>query len=94
MLQVYHISNLLFIAFNLGCAFSPNASALIVMRFLGKTRSSLQNDIELITSFLFRVSAGFAGAAGVAVGGGSVSDLFSERERASAMAAYSVGPLM
>ena len=37
---------------------------------------------------------GLAGAAPVSVGGGSVSDLFSERERAGAMAAFLFGPLM
>ncbi|CAA7264391.1 unnamed protein product [Cyclocybe aegerita] len=42
----------------------------------------------------FRFLSGFSGSAPVAIGGGSVSDLFSERERASAMALYSVGPLL
>lgn len=38
--------------------------------------------------------AGFAGSAPVAIGGGTVSDLFSDRERANAMAVYSLGPLL
>lgn len=38
--------------------------------------------------------AGFAGSAPIACGGGTVSDLFSEKERASAMAIYSLGPLL
>jgi MFS family permease len=38
--------------------------------------------------------AGFAGSAPIAVGGGSVSDLFSEQDRAAAMAAYTMGPLI
>ena len=37
---------------------------------------------------------GFAGSASIACGGGVVADLFAERERASAMALYSLGPLM
>ena len=40
------------------------------------------------------ISAGFAGSAPIAIGGGSVSDLFSERDRASAMALYTFGPLL
>lgn len=39
-------------------------------------------------------AAGFAGSAPIAIGGGCVSDLFSERDRASAMAIYSLGPLI
>ena len=39
-------------------------------------------------------SAGFSGSAPIAIGGGSVSDLFSERDRASAMAIYTMGPLL
>ena len=31
--QIFHISNLLFIAFNLGCAFAPTSGALIALRF-------------------------------------------------------------
>ncbi|KAF9004015.1 major facilitator superfamily domain-containing protein [Cyathus striatus] len=69
---VYHIANVIFLAFNLGCAFSPTAGSLIAFRFL----------------------SGFAGAAPIAIGGGSVSDLFSERERAGAMAAFTIGPLI
>lgn len=39
-------------------------------------------------------TAGLSGSAPIACGGGSVSDLFSERDRASAMAVYSLGPLI
>ena len=39
-------------------------------------------------------SAGFSGSAPVAIGGGSVADLFSERDRATAMALYNFGPLL
>jgi len=38
--------------------------------------------------------AGLSSSAPIACGGGSVSDLFSERDRASAMALYSLGPLI
>jgi hypothetical protein len=69
---VLHIGNLIYLAFNLGCAFSPTAGSLIAFRFL----------------------AGWAGAAPIAVGGGCVSDLFVERERAAAMALFSLGPLI
>jgi MFS family permease len=69
---VLHIGNLIYLAFNLGCAFAPTAGSLIAFRFL----------------------AGWAGAAPIAIGGGSVSDVFSERERAGAMALYSLGPLI
>jgi multidrug resistance protein len=69
---VLHISNLLFLVFNLGCAFSPNTSSFLVFRFL----------------------AGFVGSTPVACGGGVVSDLFSEHDRASAMSLYYVGPLI
>jgi hypothetical protein len=35
--QVLHIGNLIYLAFNLGCAFAPTAGSLIAFRFLGKT---------------------------------------------------------
>ncbi|KAH8103383.1 major facilitator superfamily domain-containing protein [Cristinia sonorae] len=41
-----------------------------------------------------RLLAGFVGSAPVAIGGGVVSDLFSDRDRAGAMAVYSLGPLL
>jgi len=37
---------------------------------------------------------GWAAAAPIAIGGGSVSDVFSERDRAVAMAIYTLGPLI
>ncbi|EIW82421.1 multidrug resistance protein 4 [Coniophora puteana RWD-64-598 SS2] len=42
----------------------------------------------------FRFLSGFAGSAPIACGGGVISDLFSEKDRASAMAIYSLGPLI
>lgn len=38
--------------------------------------------------------AGFAASAPIACGGGSVSDLFSERDRAGAMALFTLGPII
>ncbi|KAJ3726767.1 multidrug resistance protein 4 [Lentinula raphanica] len=42
----------------------------------------------------FRLLGGFSGSAPIACGGGSIGDLFSEHDRASAMAIYSLGPLI
>jgi MFS family permease len=42
----------------------------------------------------FRFLAGISGSAPIACGGGVISDLFSERDRAAAMAIYSLGPLI
>ncbi|KAI0321850.1 multidrug resistance protein 4 [Amylostereum chailletii] len=67
-----HISNVLFLAFNFGCAYSTSTGALIGFRFL----------------------SGWAGAAPIAIGGGVIGDLFSEHDRAGAMAIYSLGPLI
>ncbi|KAL0570705.1 hypothetical protein V5O48_011256 [Marasmius crinis-equi] len=69
---ILHWGNLFSLAFNLGCAFSPNTTSLIIFRFLN----------------------GLSGAAPIAIGGGSVGDLFSERERAKAMSLYTLGPLI
>ncbi|KAG2156043.1 major facilitator superfamily domain-containing protein [Suillus clintonianus] len=69
---VLHLGNLFFLAFNLGCALSPNTVSLIVCRFL----------------------SGLAGSAPIACGSGVISDLFLEHERASAMALYSIGPMI
>ncbi|KAE9388907.1 multidrug resistance protein 4 [Gymnopus androsaceus JB14] len=42
----------------------------------------------------FRFLSGLSGSAPIACGGGSIGDLFSEHDRASAMAIYSLGPLI
>ncbi|KAI0952625.1 hypothetical protein AcV7_008365 [Taiwanofungus camphoratus] len=42
----------------------------------------------------FRLLTGFAASAPIACGGGSVSDLFSERDRAGAMALFTLGPII
>jgi multidrug resistance protein len=48
-----------------------------------------------VNAFLgFRFLAGFAGSAPIACGGGCIGDLFSENDRASAMALYCIGPLI
>ncbi|KAG1728397.1 major facilitator superfamily domain-containing protein, partial [Suillus paluster] len=67
-LWVLHLGNLFFLAFNLGCALSPNIVSLIVFRFLGTPP--------------------------IACGPSVVSDLSAERERALALALFSVGPLI
>ncbi|KAF9247174.1 multidrug resistance protein 4 [Melanogaster broomeanus] len=43
---------------------------------------------------VFRFLAGFVGSAPIACGGACISDLFSENDRASAMALYNLGPLI
>ncbi|KAK7694477.1 hypothetical protein QCA50_001663 [Cerrena zonata] len=69
---VLHGGNLAFLAFSIGCAYSPTANSLIAFRFL----------------------SGLAGSAPVACGGGSISDMFNERDRAAAMSLFSLGPLI
>jgi MFS family permease len=70
--KILHIANICSIGFSLGCAFAPDTSSLIGLRFL----------------------AGFSGSAPIAIGPGTVGDLFAEKDRASAMALYSLGPLI
>ncbi|TFK99845.1 major facilitator superfamily domain-containing protein [Pterulicium gracile] len=67
-----HSTNILSIAFSLGCAFSPDTGSFIGFRFL----------------------LGLSGSAPVAVGAGTISDLFAPQNRASAMAVYAMGPLL
>jgi sugar phosphate permease len=47
-----------------------------------------------VSFIVFRFLAGLAGSAPIACGGGVVSDLFAEHDRASAVALYSIGPLI
>jgi len=47
-----------------------------------------------LQNFLTLYPAGLAGGAPVGCGGGVVSDLFSERDRAAGMALYNLGPLI
>ncbi|KAF5347377.1 hypothetical protein D9758_011284 [Tetrapyrgos nigripes] len=69
---VFHLTNIGYLAFTLGCAFASSTGSL-----LG-----------------FRLLAGFFGSAALAVGGGSVADLFAPAERGNAMALFSLGPLL
>ncbi|GAK67647.1 MFS multidrug transporter [Moesziomyces antarcticus] len=69
---VLQTTNLMFIAFNLGCGASQNAAQLTVLRFF----------------------AGLGGSAPLAVGGGTIADLFEPGERGSAMGMYSLAPLL
>lgn len=87
-IQVLHLSNLFTLAFSLGCAFSPNTGALIAFRFLCECSLSTLNSLAQLAP------AGFTGSAPIACGGGSVGDLFAARDRASAMALFSLGPLI
>ncbi|KAH8817763.1 multidrug resistance protein 4 [Flagelloscypha sp. PMI_526] len=66
-----HVANIGLVAFNLGCAFSPNINVLIAMRLF----------------------AGFFGSASMTIAAGTISDLFSPADRASAMAICALGPL-
>ena len=76
-------------AVNFGCAYSPTAADLIGFRILGMSPL-----LKAPLTTFDRISAGFAGSAPIACGGGTISDLFSERQRASAMAIYTIGPLL
>lgn len=86
--QVLHISNIFSLAFNLGCAFAPDTGTLLALRFIGGFVTSCHTQYLIST-----LTAGFWASAPVAVGGGTIGDLFDVSDRASAMALFSVGPL-
>ena len=88
---VLHICNLFSLAFNLGCAFAPSVGSLIAFRFLGKGLIWIN---RFYPSHSHQALAGFSGSAPICIGGGTVADLFSERDRATAMAVWSLGPLI
>lgn len=69
---VLQTTNVMFIAFNLGCGASQSSAQLTVLRFF----------------------AGLGGSAPLAVGGGTIADLFEPAERGSAMGMYSLAPLL
>lgn len=69
---VYHVSNIGFVAFLIGCALAPDLNSLVVFRFL----------------------CGCFGASPLTNGGGSIADIIRQEKRGSAMAAFSVGPLL
>ncbi|KAK3346579.1 bicyclomycin resistance protein [Lasiosphaeria hispida] len=71
-LYVYHVCNLGFIAFLVGCALAPSLNALIVFRFF----------------------SGVFGSCPLTNGGGTIADMIMPEQRASAMAAFSIGPLL
>ncbi|KAK2745569.1 hypothetical protein FQN57_003694 [Myotisia sp. PD_48] len=68
----YHVCNILFVAFNIGCAKANSIETLIV----------------------FRLLAGAAGSAPLAIGAGSLSDMIGPENRGAAMAAWALGPLL
>lgn len=49
---------------------------------------------NVTTLIIFRLLGGIGGAAGITLGGGVVSDLFSVEQRGRAMALWSLGPLV
>ncbi|KAG9004704.1 hypothetical protein FRB94_002546 [Tulasnella sp. JGI-2019a] len=69
---VLHVSNIVFVIFNVVSAVAPTDGALIVFRFI----------------------AGLGGSAPLAIGAGSIGDMFREENRAAAMAIFSMGPLV
>ncbi|KAJ7666151.1 multidrug resistance protein 4 [Mycena polygramma] len=69
---ILHIANIFLVAFNLGCAFAPNAGWLIG----------------------FRLLSGVVGSVPASCAGGSIGDLFSERDRASAMSIHTFGVVL
>ncbi|SPO24007.1 related to MFS multidrug transporter [Ustilago trichophora] len=69
---VLQTTNIMFIAFNLGCGASQSSAQMTVLRFF----------------------AGLGGSAPLAVGGGTIADLFEPAERGSAMGMYSLAPLL
>ena len=55
---------------------------------------ALSIDLCIFLVYLCLCEAGSTGATPLAIGGGSIGDLFSERDRALAMAVYVLGPLI
>ncbi|KAI0452158.1 major facilitator superfamily domain-containing protein [Xylaria acuta] len=71
-LVVYHTSNLVFVAFVIGCALSRNTAEYFVFRFI----------------------SGFAGAAPLTIGGGTIADVIPLQERGLAASLFGLGPLL
>ncbi len=71
-LVVYHASNLVFIAFVVGCALSRNTPEYLVFRFI----------------------SGFAGAAPLTIGGGTIADVIPLHKRGLASSLFGLGPLL
>jgi hypothetical protein len=89
--QVLHIGNLALIAFSLGCAFAPTTGVLIGLRFMCMSLDHFQLAFQILKYYLN--VGGLAGSTGIGIGAGSISDMFSEHDRAGAMAMYVLGPL-
>ncbi|KAI0432412.1 putative MFS multidrug transporter [Xylaria sp. FL1042] len=71
-LVVYHASNLVFVAFVVGCALSRNTPEYLIFRFL----------------------SGFAGAAPLTIGGGTIADVIPLHKRGLASSLFGLGPLL
>ncbi|KAI1427571.1 putative MFS multidrug transporter [Xylaria sp. FL1777] len=71
-LVVYHASNVVFIAFVVGCALSRNTPSYLVFRFI----------------------SGFAGAAPLTIGGGTIADVIPIHKRGLASSLFGLGPLL
>ncbi|KAI0543223.1 major facilitator superfamily domain-containing protein [Xylaria digitata] len=71
-LVVYHTSNVVFIAFVIGCALSRNTPEYLVFRFI----------------------SGFAGAAPLTIGGGTIADVIPLQKRGLASSLFGLGPLL
>jgi MFS family permease len=69
---VLQLSNLFFLAFNIGCGFATTKNQLIAFRFL----------------------SGLGGSAPLAIGGGTLSDMWRAEERGKSIAIYSLAPLL
>lgn len=71
-LIVYHVSNVVYLAFTIGCALSTDTAMFLVFRFI----------------------CGCAASSPMAIGGGTIADLYEPSERGKAMALFGMGPLL
>ncbi|KAG8989747.1 hypothetical protein FRB90_002093 [Tulasnella sp. 427] len=69
--SVLQLSNLLFLAFNIGCSRATTVNQMLAFRFL----------------------AGLGGSAPLAIGGGTIGDLFTADNRGKALSVYTLAPL-
>ena len=68
-LTVYHLGNVVYVGFTVGCTLSTNT-----LMFLS-----------------FRLICGIAAASPMAIGGGTIADLYPSEERGKAMALFGLG---
>ncbi|PPQ97319.1 hypothetical protein CVT26_006637 [Gymnopilus dilepis] len=87
---VYRISYALFFALNFPVAFAPDIGA---MRFL-VSKSVMALTHLLAVYLIFRFITGFCGSAFLSVAGGSVSDLFTDKNVSTPMALYTISPFI